>query len=211
MKVNYKVFTSLTDEPAVIQQMENKKIEIHFMNDTKYYTQYASRGKLSVWASDGKDFKLLIEKGYYESVPDIYTASANDIWTGYLDALGKVQRNFNLIFIGIALIIVALGITFAFVFDEQYISFIAIGIVLVMSMAQNTILRRKVAVQSDHLQVDIKDLLGEEKFKETLENQKNYYDTFYSRKEEIIVDEESSDTNADQQIEQKDEVETKDE
>ena len=59
MKLNPKIFKQLTAEPFETQIVDGKKVEFHYMNDTPFLFQYASRGRFAVWTSDGKDYNIL--------------------------------------------------------------------------------------------------------------------------------------------------------
>ena len=196
MKLNAKVYNGLTSEPAVVQESENKRIEIHFMNDTPFFNQYANKGKLSVWSANGTTYKLLIEKGYYESVPEIYTASANEIWTSYLGLLVSMQRKFNYIFLGVSLAIIAIGLGISIPLENTWIGFGAVVIVLILSMVQNTFLRKRVNAENEKLQISIRDLVGDQRFNEVVERQQKYYNDFYK------VPEPAAEENKDNEIEQ---------
>ena len=196
MKFNAKVYSSLTGEPALIQDLGDKRVEIFYMNDTQFFAQYANKGKLAVWASDGKNYRLLIEKGYYESVPEVYSSETNAIWTKYFDTLGSMQRKFNLIFLLIALALMGLALGLAIAFDNQTIGIVGLVIVLISTMFQNGFLRKKVSSMSDNLQYDIRNSMGEKVFENAIDTQRKYYDTFYAPKDynedsEIGYDEES--------------------
>ena len=182
MKFNAKIYQNLTGEPAIIQDLGEKKVEVFYMNDTPYFAQFANRGKLAVWASDGKNYRLLIEKGYYESVPQVYSAETNKIWTKYFDTLGGTQKKLNLLFILISLILIGVAITLTIVFDQQYIGIIGLVVVLVISVFQNWFLRKKVSSLSDQLQYEIRDSMGEKEFENAVDLQRQYYDIFYAPK-----------------------------
>ncbi len=61
MKLNSKVYKQLTNEPFEKHEINGKTVEFHYMDDTPFLTQFASRGRFAVWTSDGNDYKVLIE------------------------------------------------------------------------------------------------------------------------------------------------------
>ena len=44
-----KIFKALTGEPAVVQQIDGRQVEIHYMNDTPFLAQFAGRGRFAEW------------------------------------------------------------------------------------------------------------------------------------------------------------------
>jgi hypothetical protein len=66
MKLNPKIYKQLTQEPFDTQEINGKIVEFHYLNDTPYLFQFASKGRFAIWTSDGNNFKVLVEKRYYE-------------------------------------------------------------------------------------------------------------------------------------------------
>ena len=93
MKMNYKMFKNINLEPVDVQEFENNKVEIYNLEETPYFTQYAMRGRFSVWTGDGQgNYKVLIEKGYREESGRFYNKEVNQIWVNFFDQVDKANK-----------------------------------------------------------------------------------------------------------------------
>lgn len=57
MKLNAKIYKQLTNEPFDSQQINGKTVEFHYMDNSPFLAQFASRGRFAVWTSDGSIIK----------------------------------------------------------------------------------------------------------------------------------------------------------
>ena len=179
MKIRPRIFKSLTKSPDVVQKLKNQDLQIYFM-ENRYIDIYAKQGRFSMWVSDGKTYKLLILKEYYETLSELYSPEASQLWINYFVSVKQKQRKFNLIFYSIALILVIVGIVCAYAFSENMIAFGAVLGVLVISIAQNFMLRKTVSNLTDNLQRALMDKVGgEENFKEIIQKQNEFYQNYF--------------------------------
>ena len=98
MKMNNKVFKYLTGEPFLVQELNGKQVELHYMNDTPFLQQYVPRGRFYIWSSDGRNYKLLIEKGFYEKMDYFFKEEINEVWLNYLDEISEMNSKMSRIF-----------------------------------------------------------------------------------------------------------------
>lgn len=187
MKLNGKIYQQLTGEPFVSQEIDGKKIEFHYMNDTPYLFQYASKGRFAVWTSDGQNYRVLIEKTYYESLEDFYQEDVNRIWLNFLDKVGKVSKKFNLLFNIPALVLYLIVSILAVYVFQDYTMQILLGmivLVVVVNMVQGRIVNNKVREENKNAQDEIRNLLGHEHFDSLVKAQEEHYQNYFKFNED---------------------------
>jgi hypothetical protein len=202
MKLQYGIYKQLNN-PKEVQTTDNKTVEIHSMNETSYLAKFAGKGQFAVWTSDSKNFKLLIEDGYYNAMNELYGKRVNLVWIKFYEKADKIRFGlmYKMVFplIGVAMLLAVLFSTLKALQPYQTYGLIGIlAIVLITNMAQTSIMRKKIEqVRSESIK-DIKMIVGENKFKELLENQQKYYDSYFKFeevKEEATTEEKPSDEN----------------
>ncbi len=182
MKLNGKIYQQLSGEPFVSQVIDGKKVDFHYMNDTPYLFQYASKGRFAVWTSDGKDYRVLIEKTYYEALEDFYQEDVNKIWLNFLDKVGKVSKKFNLLFNIPALVLYLIVSILAVYVFQDYTMQILLGmivLVVVVNMIQGRIVNNKVREENKNAQDEIRNLLGHEHFDSLVKAQEEHYQNYF--------------------------------
>ena len=194
MKLNYKIHQSLLD-PVETQDADGKVVEVHYMNDTNYLARYAGKGQFSLWTSDGNDFKLLIERGYYEELKPLFSATINGIWIRFFEKVQKIRQDlFRKIILPIlagALVIISI---FSFVPQladfRMYVLLAMLVVVLFVNILQSSYMRKKVEAARTEAVGDIKDHLGINQFQELIQKQNDYYDNYFKFEDEpAVVDE----------------------
>ncbi|MDL2292626.1 hypothetical protein LJC17_03455 [Acholeplasma sp. OttesenSCG-928-E16] len=218
MKIKHSIFKKLTGEPDVVQDINGRKLEIYWMDKTPYHKQYTSQGRFSLWTSNGKEYKLLIDKGYYEAIPEIYSPKTSVLWVNYLELMGKTQFKYNLVFYSAALVIIAVVVLLAILLQEQMIALIGLIVVLILSMVQNGILRKKVQTEGDRLQYNLMNEVSEEVFRDVINRQQAYYNNFFQKNTVVenntqdndskLLDNETEITEASEELETLNETET---
>ncbi|MDY0074906.1 MAG: hypothetical protein WC992_04610 [Acholeplasmataceae bacterium] len=192
MKLNARVYRQLTNEPFLTQEIEGKKIEFIHMNDTPLLFQYASRGRFALWTSDGVNYRVLIEKKYYEALEDFYQPEVNKIWLDFLEGVGALNRKINMWFIipTLILYVVIAGLA-TFLFQDYTLQILLGMIVLVVlsNMIQGRIVNRKVREENLKAQDHIRRYLGDEKFEELIKAQDQHYQDYFKFNEEQTTEE----------------------
>jgi hypothetical protein len=61
MKLNPKVYKQLTGEPFETQEINGKNIEFHYMNDTPFLFQFASKGRFAFGHQMETSIKFLLK------------------------------------------------------------------------------------------------------------------------------------------------------
>ena len=209
MKLNSKVYKQLTNEPFEKHEINGKTVEFHYMDDTPFLTQFASRGRFAVWTSDGKDYKVLIESTYYEALKPFYEYDVNVIWLSFLDNVSIISKKINMLFIIPTLLLYAIGAILTFVFFEAYTLQILLGLIIIVfisNMVQSKVVNSKVRVENQKTQDLIRKHIGQANFDELVKAQEEHYQKYFSF-EEV---EETSEV-ADQEVEAKPVEEEKEE
>lgn len=189
MKLQYGIFKQL-NTPKETHQLEGKTIEIHSMNDTKFLSRFAGKGQFAVWTSDSKNYKLLIEDGYYQVMKDLYSKRVNQVWITFYEKADKVRFGlmFKMVFpmIAVSMVLAILFSTIEALKGYQNFALIGIlGVVLVTNMLQTTIMRKKVEEARTVSVKDIQMIIGEHKFNDLLEKQSKYYEDYFKFEEKV--------------------------
>lgn len=183
MKLNYKIHQTL-QTPVEIQDADGKVVEVHYMNDTNYLARYAGKGQFSLWTSDGKTFKLLIEKGYYESLTPLFSPYINGVWIRFFETVQKFRQNlFRKIILPVlafAMIVIAV---FTFVPQladfRMYVLLGMLVVVLFVNIFQSSYMRKRVNAARAEAVGDIKNHLGVQQFTELVQKQGEYYEEYF--------------------------------
>lgn len=198
MKLNAKIYRQLTNEPFLTQDVDGRIVEFHYMNDTPYLIQYAGRGRFAIWTSDGQNYKVLIEKTYYEALEPFYQLGVNQIWLNFLEGVSKQNKKINAMFIYPTLIlyvIIAVLATFLF---KDYTMQILLGmliLVVVSNMVQGRIVSKRVQSENLRTQGLIRDFLGHEVFDGLVKAQELHYQAYFKFDEEPIQEEQAEESN----------------
>ena len=201
MKLNSKVYKQLTNEPFEKHEINGKTVEFHYMDDTPFLTQFASRGRFAVWTSDGNDYKVLIESTYYEALKPFYQYDVNVIWLRFLDKVSTISKKINMLFIIPTLVLFAIGAILTFVFFEEYTLQILLGLIIIVfisNMVQSKVVNNKVRAENQMTQDLIREHIGQAEFDELVKAQEEHYQKYF-RFEEV----EETEDNADQEVDAK--------
>lgn len=182
MKLNAKIYKQLTNEPFEKQEIDGKMVEFHYMDDTPYLTQYASRGRFAVWTSDGTDYKVLIESTYYEALKPFYEYEVNKIWLNFLDKVSKLSKRINNLFIIPTLALYAVGAILAIMLFQDQTLPILLGLIIIVvisNMVQSRVVNKKVRDENLATQDRIRDSIGQEDFDELVKAQEEHYQKYF--------------------------------
>lgn len=208
MKLNPKIYKTLTN-PVETQEVNGTTVDIHHMNDTNYLVRYAGQGQFAVWTSDGHDYKLMIERDYFETLRPLYSPKVNGIWIRFYERAGKVRNDIFFKLIGpVLLLALAAIIVFATVpalkAYQTIVLIVTLGLVLVVNIAQSTLMKRGVEKARVEAVTEIKDEVGLDKFNELIDIQTKFYEEYFKFKEEPVQTEvEQIETNVEDDLEQK--------
>ena len=194
MKMNVKMFNSLTNPPAEVLEVEGKVVEIHYMNDTNYLAQYAGQGHYFAWSSDGKSYKLLVEKGYYEELNELFLPKVQSLQIKLYEDLSKARRRIYLsLILPVFLIIVGLLVVSMLMKElADYTIQIAIGglvVFLIANIFQSSYLRRKVDKLRNQYFDDLEEFFGDTKLDELVVRQREYHARYFNFDDEEPVKE----------------------
>lgn len=206
MKLNTKVYKHLADkEPFETQEINGKRVDFHYMNDTPFLFQYGSKGRFAIWASNGTDYKVLIEKSYHDVMKDFYQKDVNAIWLDFLEKISAINRKINLMFIIPTLLIYLL---IAFLASQYFqdnllvVLLILLGVIIVTNMVQNRIIGNRVRAQNKEAQDAIREYIGQENFEKLITAQEEHYRTYFKFDEDEGVIEEAQDMDTPENNEQ---------
>ena len=188
MKLNPKIYNQLTNEPVETQTVNGKKVEFHYMDDTPYLFQFASRGRFAVWTSDGNDYKVLIESKYHNALSDFYTLEVNKIWLNFLEKVSQLSRKMNLMFlIPTVILYIAVGFLASIYLPKDIWSIIFAMIVLVIfsNIFQSRMINKRVRLENNMAQDQIRQLIGIEKFNNLVDAQEKHYKEYFKFEEEV--------------------------
>ena len=193
MKMNFKMFKNLVN-PAEVIEVQGREVEVHFMNETNYLAQYAGQGYFFAWASDGNSYKLLVERGYYETLHELFLPDVCALQIKLYEDLSTSRKRIYLgLLLPVFVIIVALLIGTLII--EQltaYTTAIAIGgliLFLVVNIFQSSYLRKRVEKLRNNYFGELEEFFGEEKLDDLIVRQRDYHANYFNFDEEDVEEE----------------------
>lgn len=196
MKLNERVFEVLNGEPVEVQNLDGHEVKIYILDDyPDVLNEFVNKGKFAVWSCvDGTNYKLAIEKGYYDELRELYSDKVNDIWLKFWDECEKISSTFSkkIVLPATAVIIVIFVVLMALSnkMPGKLGTYLTLGLAIVYVLVI-LILRKlttnKINIANQNALAVIKKNLGEAHFNDLLERQRNYIDAYYdtlSAKEE---------------------------
>jgi len=203
MKMLPRDYAKAVGTPFRVEKYKDATLEMYYLNDRNDFYKFAQRGRFSVWTSDGVNYRLFVEKGYYEAVPNLYKNEVNDIWLDFTNSIYGAQRKMSRKYMMVSMIVllVVLGASMllqTFWAEQANNIFLAAMVVLfiglfVSSNGQQKRLRSLVQEENKKATELIKNELGEAAFQEILDNQEKYYQKYFNTEEEIETPIESND------------------
>lgn len=196
MKLNERVFEVLNGEPVEVQNLDGHEVKIYILDDyPDVLNEFVNKGKFAVWSCvDGTNYKLAIEKGYYDELRELYSDKVNDTWLKFWDECEKISSTFSkkivlpatAVIIVIFVVLMALSNKMPGKLGTYLTLGLAIFYVLVILILRK-LTTNKINIANQNALAVIKKNLGEAHFNDLLERQRNYIDSYYdtlSAKEE---------------------------
>lgn len=196
MKLNERVFEVLNGEPVEVQNLDGHEVKIYILDDyPDVLNEFVNKGKFAVWSCvDGTNYKLAIEKGYYDELRELYSDKVNDTWLKFWDECEKISSTFSkkivlpatAVIIVIFVVLMALSNKMPGKLGTYLTLGLAISYVLVILILRK-LTTNKINIANQNALAVIKKNLGEAHFNDLLERQRNYIDAYYdtlSAKEE---------------------------
>lgn len=196
MKLNERVFEVLNGEPVEVQNLDGHEVKIYILDDyPDVLNEFVNKGKFAVWSCvDGTNYKLAIEKGYYDELRELYSDKVNDTWLKFWDECEKISSTFSKkIVLPATAVIIVIFVVFMALSNKMpgklgtYLTLgLAIFYVLVILILRK-LTTNKINIANQNALAVIKKNLGEAHFNDLLERQRNYIDAYYdtlSAKEE---------------------------
>lgn len=191
MKLNAKLYKNLTGEPFLTQEIDGKTVEFYYMNDTPYLLQFASKARFAVWATDGFNYKVLVESKYYEAMKPFYAYEVNQIWINFLERVSKVNKKINTMFIIPTMVFYAIVAFVATIYLSEYMLQVLLGLlglIVVSNMVQNRFITKKVRQENLDTQNEIREFIGNEAFDDLIEAQQKHYHEYFKFEDDVVED-----------------------
>lgn len=194
MRLNAKAYQLAEGyEPFETQEFDGRIVELYYLDDfDPLYNQNVTKGKFVVWTSmDGTNYRLFIEKGFYEHVKELYSQPINKIWLDFWDRCDDVTKKFNYrILVPLAVLCLACYLIIALLFGTANWSIYAeLGVFLVFIIGMlflNKFTKNKMNTFNKESVDLIKQTLTPEGFEDVLNRQREYIDTFFDKKQAEI-------------------------
>ena len=187
MRINPKVFTIADGrEPVEVQEFDERKIEVFYLDDFEAVrNEFIAKSQFAVWSSiDGVNYRLFVEKGYYEAVGELYQQPINKIWVDFWDETEPITKKTSHRIL-IPMMVVCCGLCIgSFFIKEDWVSYVIIGVLILAFLGMlfvNSFTRKKVMEANIKSRNQISDLLGQNKFDDILKKQKEYIDDYYDK------------------------------
>lgn len=188
MKINQKLFIVAENvTPIEVQEFDGRKIEIYYMDDFDgVKEEYINKGQFAAWASiDAVNYRLFIEKGYYEAVGELYSQPVNKIWVEFWDKTDVIAKKFSRKIMMPIMCVCLLAVILSFVFSKQLgnaadiITIVMLVLAFVVMLFSNSFTKKAIMKENIASRDLIIKHLGEKKFDQLLERQKEYMDVYY--------------------------------
>ncbi len=210
MRLNAKIF-SIADgiEAVEKQEFDNRLVEVYYINDfPALFNQYLPKGRFAVWASiDGFNYRLFVEKGYYEKLGELYSDRVNKIWLDFWDKCDDVTKKYNyriMLPTAIVCIVCFFLVTLIPLGSAQiWVQLGLLAVFIVVMMLLNKKVKEKInQINSDSVD-EIKAMVGgASRFEELLKLQNDYIDAFIEKQAKLAEEEAEKEEAAEKALEE---------
>ena len=187
LRINPKIFTIADGAtPIEVQEFDNRKIEVYYLDDYEdVKNEFIAKSQFAVWSSiDGVNYRLFLEKGYYEAVSELYQQPINKIWVDFWDTTESITKKTSHRIL-IPMMVVCCGLCIGSFFTNQnWVSYIIIGVLVLAFIGMifvNSYTRKKVMEANVNSRNQISELLGQDNFDNILKKQKEYIDDYFDK------------------------------
>ncbi len=186
-------YVPVPSTPIETQNVNGHSVEIYYMNDYKdVLEEFTRQGKFAVWSSkDGVNYRLAVEKDYYEKLNELYTVEVNKEWLGFWDNCEIIQKNFSRRVMIPSIIVVIILFLFIANWNKMFksaqmsdtvnmiLTFAVPAIYLIgLVFARKSIINKITQEQQTALD-KIKVYFGETKYERLLKEQRTYIDEYF--------------------------------
>lgn len=184
MKINpklYQVAEGIT--PVETQSFDDRKVELFYMDDFDgVKEEFIQKGQFAAWSSeDGVNYRVFIEKGYYEAVGELYTQPINKIWVEFWDTTETITNKLSRK-IMMPIMLISVLVCIGSMWLPNLGQYIAIGVLIVAFIVMlliNSKTKKSIVAENIKSRDLIVQYLGQDKFDKLLDEQKNYMDEYY--------------------------------
>lgn len=191
MRINPKLYEVASEVEAIeTQEFDGRKVEVYLMSQVSGVKEefLMTKGQFAVWTSaDGKNYRVFLEDGYYETVKELYAQPINKVWVDFWDTTDGISKKFSRFFI-YPLMIVAIALCVVSIVLNQKLgniaTYIILGVLVAMFIALifvNMFVRKKIMLESNKSRAEIQNILGEEKYEALINAQKAYMDEYFDK------------------------------
>ena len=201
MKLCTRVYDGLEGkEPFEVQDIrEGVKIELYYMNDfPAYLEEYTRKGNFAIFPTrDGLTYRLLIEKGYYDVMHELYDVETNTIWEQFWVDVNKCRTNY-LFKILVPVLVVYLALSYLIIALSNGNIWALLGCVFVVFLVTgllNNWNRQKMQKINYEAGNKIREAKGAKHFDELSKAQERYYAKYFGYEEDLkqeVLEQESS-------------------
>ena len=204
MKINPKIFNSVTSEPFDVQELKDGVVvELHSLNQNEaLFNEYAPKAKFAIWTcTDNKTYRLLLEETYYPRTRELYGRRVNqcmiDFWDAVESERGKVMK---FIFLPVSLLVFVIFILLM-IFGEQLgnAQMVIMTVTLIGFIVANVFVNKKVEKilnkHNSEAVEKIKNIVGHKRFDELMDEQQAHYDDFFGITNEETTEDEAVEEN----------------
>ena len=197
-KIHPKIYNGATGEPFRTEKYQDATIEFYYYDDNALANKFLGNSRFYVWTCNGLDYRLFVERGYYEAVgKDLFSNALNEIQLDFSTLVyneqARTQKRY--LFTSLAIMIPGLALAFGLSMIEQLGQWgflIPLGIVLigmyVISGRSNKRLRLLVGEENAKASERIKGVLGEQRFEDLLSAQAQYAKDFFGANDDVVAD-----------------------